>query len=229
MMKAICAFAALLVLAPWCSAAEAGGTSAAPREEKQKVVVIEDTGQPVATSTTSQAGRQVYRDEGYGFSIEFPDDWSVSKPAEGIVVTGTSPKDGPTDRFLQNVTVTTERVRGRVTAQQYEAAAQATLQAGGIGYRRVDEGSAEVGGKPARYLVYTCRLRASDAMVGVRNLAYFFVDGRTVFIVTCTDAPGDYAKHEAAFKEIVASFKFDAGAQANEEKPPSSTPPAPKQ
>ncbi len=91
------------------------------------------------------AGGQAYHSDEYGFSMTFPADWTFAD-REGVVVQALSPQEGPSDRFLQNVNVITQRVPAGTTAQQYEAAAEPSLRQGVSGYRRVDEGSIAVGG-----------------------------------------------------------------------------------
>lgn len=140
--------------------------------KKAKALGGDETGeQPL-----NAKGMLTYTNVEHGFSIEYPEDWTVEEGTMGIVVEFTRP-DGI------NANVVTEELPTRMTAEEYAEATRELLQ--GIGYNTVKTFTDTINGEPVAGHVMTITIFG----VEIKQMQACFVSDTTAYGITFTAFP----------------------------------------
>ena len=170
-----------------------------------------ETAEPTITETatsisgaTAEGFRQ-FTSSGKGYSISYPETWSIE---EGAFSSGDISGDGflapePENDFFANVNVLCEPIPEGTTTDEYYEAALESLRSQGVDAQEVDE--ITVGGSTGRLLYYTSSFQ--EQTLDFAQVAT--AQGACGWVITLTTAEGSRSEYLDEFIEMVASFQPD--------------------
>jgi serine/threonine-protein kinase len=135
-------------------------------------------------------------------SIRFPKGWEVKQGAYGTKVMGLSPLSHDADNFAENVNVCEERVGRRMTLEKYRDLSYENMQEKLTQFEMLDEGVTELGGRKARWIVYS-HVYSGLAM---KVKAFLLIVGRWAFVITCTATPDTFDAYAGTFDAVAETF-----------------------
>jgi len=166
------------------------------------------------------AEMMTYKNEEYGFSIDFPEDWTAIANYMGAVVVFMGPEKEGT---VINVNIVVEELPKTMTVEEYAAVSERAQKNATISYRKDKSYSTTINGEPCVILTFTATY-TKDAPEVKQKLAYF-MRNTTAYIVSCTASPITYDEaNENYFEPMIHSFEFIAGVTPTPIPSPSSTP-----
>lgn len=141
-----------------------------------------------------------YTNEGYGFSIDCPDDWIVIEGYKAGVITFLRPKE---EGFLINGNVVIEELLIKLTAEEYaKASIELFLE---YGYDIVKTFNDTINGEPVSGYIVTSTIEGIE----IKQMQACFVNGTTAYVITFSAASSTYDEAEADyFDPMLHSFKF---------------------
>ncbi len=109
----------------------------------------------VLVPAASAQAWQTYRHPKLGFSLNYPDSWSVTNGPTGVVFMALGPTPSGVQGLRLNVNVTYEEVPTGVSVEEYEAQNETGLGLLFNGYRRLRTDRTMIGAFPAVVRYYT--------------------------------------------------------------------------
>jgi hypothetical protein len=177
------------------------GTDNSPRYQALSRTSFADSGQ-----TTLPAFSPRYRNEGKGFSIEFPNHWTQQKPADDYgVVMALSPPSGASDVFREYVWVGVEEMVMLFSLDQYLQAAVREMPSALDGFQEEGKGPIAVGDTDARWLIYSFR----NEGMKLKGLTYILVKGHRAYLVTGIAEEDEFFNYLDTFTEVAESFRLE--------------------
>jgi hypothetical protein len=160
------------------------------------------TGSPGGT-TTSEGDLQQYESDEHGFSLGYPDGWTLQdlqdSPADVALAADQSEVDG----FAENVNVLVQQVPEGLTLDRYTQASKQGLESL-EGFQLGSEGSTSLGGEPATWLEY----EAVQQGVLLQFWQVWTVRGPKAYVVTYTGRGEGFDTFRMDVETIVRSFEF---------------------
>ncbi len=140
------------------------------------------------------------------FSITAPDGWSKKDTviSGAKLTTLTSPDDGNSDKFKENVNVVTESAKG-YDLKGYVTSNRSTMAAQISSIEFLSDTESTLGGEAVEVLVYGFNYSGYD----LKNTAYFLVKNDIGYVITCTALKTTFDRFQKSFKTIVDSFKIN--------------------
>ncbi len=162
---------------------------------------ITDAATPI--SGASAEGFKQFVSSGRGYSISYPETWSIEEDAFSIGgISGDAflaPE--PEDDFIANVNVLCETIPEGMTTDEYYKAALESLTSQGLDVQEVDE--VTVGGSTGRLIYYT-----SSFLEQTLDFAQIATaQGACGWVITLTTLEGSRGEYLDEFTEMGASFK----------------------
>ena len=145
-----------------------------------------------------------YLDMKNGFSIAFPDGWTLMEnPPPGVLIAARSPLAGPTDTFTENINVVIEDLPRNATTAEYGAAARENFAKAVQGFKVLDKGTLEIDGRQAEYFTYTMPYGEYP----LHNIVYYLVVERKTYLITCGGVEGSFDAFKDTFEKAAEVSK----------------------
>lgn len=166
----------------------------------------EDASDTAGDDTTSSADR--YTNATDGFSIVFPEDWSLTEGTDGEddTVKAESGSEGSDDKFLERVLVATEELVLPLDLDEYADGVISTLAADRTDF--VELGRTEVdidAGMKAKRIVYTHTVGGT----ALKSVTYIIVGDLKGYKITGTAEKSKFSSFESKFDDAAESFKLE--------------------
>ena len=139
-----------------------------------------------------------------GFSLAVPQDW---EQADGYQLTALAAV-GPTttaDLSRPTLNVTVEPKAKPITVDAYYQLSVTNLGGAIQDFRAVEQGSSQLAGLPARWLCSTY----TNGEHPVQSLAWFVLDDRQAYVITCAADPAVFATWRPVFEQLAGSFRLE--------------------
>lgn len=159
----------------------------------------------VSTFTAVCAQAASYTNPAEGFSFDYPDGWEKrdAPNAGGAIIAVLSPRENPTDTFLENSNVVTEDTKiATITPDQYYTAAIGKL-ASIPNFKELKKTAVTVNGRQGVCIEATHNAGGIDAMM---KQCYFNKNAK-VYVLTHTGLKNSFEKYRPQFDQITNSFK----------------------
>lgn len=108
-----------------------------------------------AAAAAAAPGWTTFAHPQLGFTLSYPESWSVTRSISGVVFMAVGPTPAGVDTLRLNVNVTSEEVPSGVTVEQYDAQNESGLGMLFAGYRRLRTDRTAIGDTPAVLRYYT--------------------------------------------------------------------------
>jgi serine/threonine-protein kinase len=164
--------------------------------------VTQATGSPSGT-TTSDGNLQRYESDEHGFSLGYPDGWTLQDLQDSPADVALAADESAADGFAENVNVLVQQVPEGLTLDQYTQTSKQgleTLQ----GFELGSEGSTNLGGESATWLEY----EAVQQGVLLQFWQVWTVRGPKAYVVTYTGRGEGFDRFRMDVESIVRSFEF---------------------
>ena len=150
-------------------------------------------------AVNAEQGMLTYTNGEYGFSIEYPEDWTVEEGSFGTVVMFMGPIK---DDFIITVNVVIEELQIKMTVEEYYKAGLEWYQ---DEYEIVETLSDTINGEAVAGDITTYTMDGTD----FKNMQVCFVRDKTGYVITFDSVASAYDKAEADyFDPMLMSFKF---------------------
>ena len=153
--------------------------------------------------TTSEGDLQLYESEEHGFSLRYPDGWTLRNLQDSPADVGLTADQAAADGFSENVNVLVQQVPEGFTLGRYTQASKQeleTLQ----GFQLGSEGSTSLGGEPATWLEH----EAVQQGALLQFWQVWTVRGPKAYVVTYTGQGEGFDAFRMSAESIVRSFEF---------------------
>lgn len=158
-------------------------------------------------------GYTLYENDSYGFSIEYPEDWTSregfgkeSESGMGAIVVFQSPSEGKKDLFRENTYIFSEDLPDSVkNVTQYMEYSKSALPAQMNEFEVLEEGSAEMDGEKSEWIIFTYVQRLQK----LQSIAYIFHRGDYGLVVISSSRPDSFMSFRRTFENIATSIKFE--------------------
>jgi hypothetical protein len=138
------------------------------------------------------------------YSIEFPATWEVGPGWTDQDVSALAPTEPSGEGFHENVSVLVDNHAGGLSLDQYYDVSLKGLKALATDFHLEKSGETTIGGKRARFLLYTHRAGTYT----FRALQYILVANQKAYLITATSMADSFAQFEREFQRIAASFRL---------------------
>lgn len=149
---------------------------------------------------------QRYQDPEAGYSVAVPDDWTFRPPQKASTVRlgAQSPPLGAGSTHRAHVAIALDRSHAR-DLETFARESFEVLTTRLRGLRVLESEPAEVGGVPARRVVYTY----DDGSGGLTLLTYFLLSGEKGFVLSCGSSADAFDRARPACERVLGSFSLD--------------------
>ena len=148
---------------------------------------------------------QPYENQGAGFKIEYPRDWTREENQNGAAVIFYSPLDNKLDYFRDNVNIVVQDLQKPMTLSEYSDLAIKQME--GVfttNFQVTESVVATLSGRPAHKLVFTGKGPDTE-------LKYYIVwtlDETKAYQVTYLAFPSAYEKYLPKVEKMISSFRL---------------------
>jgi hypothetical protein len=148
-----------------------------------------------------------YYDKDSGFSIKFPDEWSVREgyQEDEALVESVSPWEDDLDEFADHVSVDVEKLVPEVSLEAYFDETMEYQMDELPGFELRERGDTDLDNTDAMYVVFD--FESEGGMVTV--LGYATVKGSRGYLISCVAQTSKFHMYEDKFEEVAHSFKFE--------------------
>ncbi len=148
---------------------------------------------------------QLYRNDEFGFSIRYPQEWKPAPDMPGSAVGFVSPMMGLTDLFRESVQVIVFDVEpGTELDEALVREAHDGLWLGPENYTILDRRVEYVSDLKAERVV-----SAKQDGGAIHRLMYMLIQDTTVYVILCTSTDTAFEKYEGVFDEISSTLLID--------------------
>jgi len=144
-----------------------------------------------------------YRDRKAGFSLSFPEDWSIIEGEMGYHVTGLSPLQGPSDDFRENVSVASSDMERPLDGGAIIDSVIPGMIKMITDFEVEERGTLAVGGREAAWIRYNHR----QGQFRLVSTVYGIAGEKRAFLVYCTGRRDQADRFEEVFRQVVESFR----------------------
>jgi hypothetical protein len=163
------------------------------------------SGTPAAGATTPASGWLLYTSPAYGYSLSYPASCTAREENGGATMTFTSPAEGPSDKYRENLKVVAEDLSAHpMDLDTYVATRMEAKKQGLANYNLIMDSPMRIGALNSRKVAYTGRL-GSDLMEWVE---IYTIRGLTAYTVTFTAEESHYKNFVEASDQALKSFAF---------------------
>ena len=158
---------------------------------------------PVGSATPS------YHNATWGFSIEFPEDWTVvegEEQAEGTAVMGMAPPEDANDEYPEFCLVMAVELPG-LTLDTFFQLMLTSMEEDPSGVQQLETGDANVNGSDAKWIVVS--LYDPDFNTDIKSLIYVLVEEPRGYMILCMSDAAQFSNHRSEFEGIAESFRID--------------------
>ncbi|MES0491963.1 MAG: PsbP-related protein [Leptospirales bacterium] len=149
-----------------------------------------------------------YKVKKHGYSIDFPESWSVEKYESGLMsILGSSPAENREDMFTENVGVAIEPLTGAnayMALDEYFELSIKGMENALDDYQLIKQSKTKVDGREAYVVVQTYEFGS----VKIKSLMYILVINQTGYVLAFTASPQTFNRYLDIFQAIVDRFRF---------------------
>lgn len=148
-----------------------------------------------------------YYDKANGFSIKYPEAWSVCEghAEDDPVVEGLSPWEDDYDEFAEHMTVDVELIEAGTSLDSYSEETIEAQMAEIPGFEVTERGRATLDGEDAVWIVFD--FESEGGMVTV--LGYSLVKGERGYLISGVAQSSKFSSYRNRFEQIAESFRFE--------------------
>lgn len=172
------------------------------------VLAVDNYGQnPSLVAEASKEHETTYHSTSGKFSVKVPENWEKQEQEIGPGVWGLevqSPADGTADSFFENVNIIVAPA-DTTDLRQVNTGMIQMLKQNLAEFILLDQGVGQVGQHLAAWFVHTFSYQGNTLKV----LKCMLINGKEIYIVTCTALPRTFAKFRPIFERLIASIAFD--------------------
>ena len=158
------------------------------------------------TTTTSSSELKKYSDPNGRFSIGYPSDWTFDNTSQGAVVKITSPSEGSSDQFKQNMNLQIEELKSTMTIEEYVKINVDAVKEMMKGYKEVSSMYFNRNGARAYQIVY--KGKYGDITYDIQIKQLFIVSNSKGYVLTYISKDGERDAFETTANKIFNSFKL---------------------
>ena len=145
---------------------------------------------------------EVYRNSQYGFSVQFPVDWTKPEDVPGTAIQFFAPSQDPTDSFRENLNIIVQDLGQRLTLEEYSQPYLEQLQI--VADSGIQLSDVTLAGLPAKQAAFTKSVQ--DKSVDFRQI--WTVKEQRAYILTFTSETSKSAQYTGIFTQMATSFKL---------------------
>jgi len=161
---------------------------------------------PGSETSDTSTDMKTYTNESYGFSMEYPEDWSYTEANASSVVTINSPKQSSSDVFSENVNVVVQTLPPDMTLAMYAEKSMKDLNTYVGNFDLMEQKDVTIAGQPGKRLVY------QGVYPGQENeykfLQEYVVKDGSAYLLTYTAVPAEFDTFVSQAEVILASFSL---------------------
>jgi hypothetical protein len=148
-----------------------------------------------------------YYDRASGFSIKYPESWSIIEghSEDEPLVEGLSPWEDDYDEFAEHVTVDVELVEAGTSLEAYFHETIEAQAAEIPGFQLTEQARMKIDGEDAIWIVFS--LESEGGMITV--LAYTMIRGERGYLVSCVAQATKFGSYRPLFEEVARTFRFE--------------------
>ncbi len=159
-----------------------------------------------ALPSLAAPGWQSYTHPTYGFSLSYPDGWTLKRTETSVIVMmAVGPKSAGQPEFRMNVNVVVDSVPAGTSIEDFDAVANEKLQQIFPGYQLLRSDRTQLGGLPAvvRYITWHAR------NIDLYQLQLGLIVGTRLYVVTGTTlaASGRLKDEALLLQQILVTFR----------------------
>ncbi len=160
-----------------------------------------------ALPSHAATGWQFYTHPTYGFSLSYPDGWTLKRTETSVIVMmAVGPKSAGQPEFRMNVNVVVDSVPAGTSIEEFDAVANEKLQQIFPGYQLLRSDRTQLGGFPAvvRYITWHARTN-----LDLYQLQLGLIVGTRLYVVTGTTlaASGRLKDEALLIQQILVTFR----------------------
>jgi hypothetical protein len=149
-------------------------------------------------------GWLTYTDKTYNYSIDYPQEWVKTSISE--VTAFMIPKDGPNDKFQENVNVLIQDLSGHpMTLDQYTELTRNQITQNFGDSALISMQPATVAGQNAEVAIYNFKYQSRELKIK----QYWLVKSQRAFVVTYTAVPDQFTRYDSTATQVMNSFRFN--------------------
>ena len=165
---------------------------------------------PNRTTPTSKnpvmPGFKLFESMDEGFTIQYPETWSVREKEKSTIVSFISPLQDKKDAFAENINVVSEILGGNsLSLEEYYKYSEANLRKFFADFKLLKNESTVISGLPGRIVVYT----TNQNQLKLRTTQIFTIKNGKAYIITITNSQADPNQHFEDMMKIAQSFRFN--------------------
>lgn len=207
MIRIFSLIAALVVLAS-CTGREPGRQDSKPAPDQRE----QAPAPPVTAATVGSAKVELpvlserHIDDRFGFELAFPSGWTASEGSGMPALFVTSPRESPSDAFVENINVVIEPLPVPMTVEGYADGSAPLMQTDLSEYQELSRRTVELAGQPAVRREYQHTFAGRPLWV----ISYMLVVEQQAYVITATaerETP-PASNWRAVLESIALSFRL---------------------
>jgi hypothetical protein len=137
----------------------------------------------------------------YNIKINYPSSWIRRDDTSGVMkVMFQSPKEGPTDQFLDGLAVAVDETLGNMTPQHFIEVNIANMRQNNSDFKLFESTPTTLSGLPAHQMVYLANNMKTLVVATVRNNVFYWLQ--------YASEPKSYLKFLSSAEQMISSFEF---------------------
>jgi hypothetical protein len=137
----------------------------------------------------------------YNIKINYPSTWTRRDDTSGAMkVAFQSPKENPTDRFLDGLAVAVDETLGNMTPQHFIEVNIADMKKNNSDFTLFESTPTTLSGAPAHQMVYMTNKTKSLIVATVKNNIFYWIQ--------YSSEPESYLKFLSSVEQMISSFEF---------------------
>ncbi len=147
-----------------------------------------------------------YENARVGVKVDYPRNWTIEEDiAPGLAtVAFLSPREGISDTFLENVSITVETLPQPVTLGEYTETAINTLRQDITNFTIIESVSTTLGDNPAYELISTGEVEG----VGMKWMQIWTIKGNKAYVFTYSALSYTYSRFQQVVEDMADSFEI---------------------
>lgn len=165
-----------------------------------------DTGKDTSVSITVTKGFSIYTNKMHGFTMQYPENWSLQEGQYGTLVSFSSPQE-KNDTFLENINVVTEELPANyknLSLEDYVSTSLESLKKSLNDFKLVETKSIQLSGQTGKQVTYT----VTQGELKPYTRQFVTLKNGVAYIVTYITTQSDPTKYLDVATQVVNSFKL---------------------
>jgi hypothetical protein len=160
---------------------------------------------PSPLNTSALIGK-TYANSQYGFSVQYPADWTSQEGVSGTIVMFAGPTIASTGGVI-NINIVSEKLSdsSKVSLSDYVKAGEAQLKKNFPDFTKTSDYNTTIGGQPAEVFVFT----GSVNKISLKFAQTYLLKNNQSYVITYASGPDMFDKYSNAFNLAITSFKLN--------------------